>query len=456
MIIRWILFSFFMLTSFLIFFQYLKATKEQNGVVVATTFTYDQLNDERLIKILHRVRRELKAALMFSLLLNSSILWVPSEESVLMFLVMIVPLLNIAVFALPISRGFYDLRALKTSEGWTVGETKKISVDISLSAKGDRQALSLKYFLFPAVLLIVEIILFIRKAPSENVHVLLWIGFGILISNVAFYRFYRRRKNRAYTKDEELNEKINEIRKGKTTKAIFWLTLFQTMWYGICFYSFVKDLYNSISFIIYCFGIILSYIVVVFHLDNLDECAFRMIPKEVAILSDEDEYYDLFGYKNPNDSRLFVEPRIGGKMDINRGHWKGKFLFHGSWVMVLLLIVVGLFFFRRLASGTFEVTIVKEVIEIEAPLYGLSIRKQELESVEWLDCLPKGRIIRTNGYGGFEKSYGKFNIEGIGSVKLYLFTKVPCCICLKSGEEIVYINQPTEEATRQLYQRLQE
>lgn len=457
MIIRCILFSSFMVTSLIIFFQYLKATKDQNGVVVATTFTYDQLNDERIRKILQRVRTELKTVLVLSVMINSSILWIPSKESnLIILLVMTVPLLNIMIYALPIARGFYDLRALKASEGWTVGIPKKISVDISLSAKGDRQAISLKYFLIPVTILIAEVFVFIRMDQSGNAFAYIWIGISILISNAAFYSFYRRRKNRAYTKDEKLNEKINGVRKGKTTQAVFWLTLIQTLWYGLCFYRLAIDFYDSNAMILYFLGTLFSYIFAFFYLNSLDERSFRMIPKESAILSDEDEYYDLLGYKNPNDSRIFVEPRIGGKLDINRGHRKGKILFYGSWAMTFLIIIIGLVFLQWMTSATFEVTIANEKIEIEAPMYGLTIRAQDLDSVEWMDHLPEGPIIRTNGYGGYHKSYGKFNIKGVGAVKMYLFTEVSCCICLKAGKEIVYINQSTEAATRELYQRLKE
>lgn len=457
MILRFILFGTFMLISALIFFQYWKATKEQNGVLVATTFNYDQLNDERVLRIRDQVRRELKIVFAVVSLVNSSVLWFGHEGSdYVMFLAMLIPLFSTLAFVVPIARGFYDLRALKAIEGWTVGETKKISVDISLSAKGDRQALSPKYFIFPLVLLMAEIIFFMCTDQSGNSFAILWIGIGILISDAALYTFYRRRKNRAYTKDENLNEKINEVRKGKTTEAIFLLSVIQTIWFGFCFYSLAKDFYNSEALIIYFLGMSISFVFIYLYLNKLDERASRMIPREIAILSDEDEYYDLLGYKNPNDPRLFVEPRIGSKMDINRGHWKGKLLFYGNWAVAVLFLSAAFIFFGRMQSASFDVTIEKEKIIISAPLYGVTIEKKDLKSVKWLERLPEGRIIRTNGYGGFEKSYGKFDIEGIGPVKLYLYTKNLTCIRLETEKEIIYINEPTQEETTALYHRLTE
>lgn len=455
MIIRWLLFSSFVLISVLIFFQYLKATKEQNGVVVATTFTYDQLNDERIIRILERVRRELKIVLAASVLVNSSILWLPNGLfDSFTFLAMSIPMFSVVAFVFPIARGFYDLRALKAVEGWTVGETKKISVDLSLSAKGNRQVLSLKYFFIPFAILFIEIIFFVRTDRSENSFPILWIGISILISNMALYSFYRRRKNRAYTKDEELNEKINEVRKGKTTQSIFLLFCFQTIWFGVCFYSLAKDFYNSDALILYFLGMSICLVFLYLYLNKLDERAFRMIPRETAILCDEDEYYDLLGYKNPSDPRLFVEPRIGSKMDINRGHWKGKVLFYGSWALAIIFLSGAFVFSGWMKSATFEVAVEKQKIVISAPMYSITIDRKELKSIEWMDRLPEGRIIRTNGYGGFEKSYGKFNMEGIGPVRLYLYTKNLTCIRLDTEKEIIFINRPTEGETKDLYHHL--
>ncbi|WP_221621460.1 hypothetical protein, partial [Bacillus licheniformis] len=105
------------------------------------------------------------------------------------------------------------------------------------------------------------------------------------------------------------------------------------------------------------------------YLNKLDERACRMIPRETAILCDEDEYYDLLGYKNPSDPRLFVEPRIGSKMDINRGHWKGKVLFYGSWALAIIFLSGAFVFSGWMKSATFEVAVEKQKIVISAPMY---------------------------------------------------------------------------------------
>ena len=90
-------------------------------------------------------------------------------------------------------------------------------------------------------------------------------------------------------------------------------------------------------------------------------------------------------------------------------------------------------------------------------MYDLSIEKNQILSVATVESLPRGS--RTNGYGGANKSFGHFNLDGYGKCMLYVYKQVGQYIVLElEGDNpgYVIVNDKTPGETEDLYRSIQQ
>src|SRR5699024_4342924 len=124
-------------------------------------------------------------------------------------------------------------------------------------------------------------------------------------------------------------------------------------------------------------------------------------------------------YYDPKDSRILVPKRVLSMgMTINIGRPAGKAIFFGT--IVLVIGIIGFIMYGALKD--YKAAIVEDEIIIDAPMYDIVMKRDEVVSVSIIDEMPSG--IRTNGYGGTDKSYGNFNIDNYGRSKLYVYNKI--------------------------------
>ena len=169
-------------------------------------------------------------------------------------------------------------------------------------------------------------------------------------------------------------------------------------------------------------------------------------------VEDQDEYYDIFGYKNPDDPRLLVsDPMNTGNTIINRGNKKGKILFAFSNILVAFVIIIAL---ALIFEKDWKVEI-SNTVKISTMLYKDNIKQSDIENLELLDKFPNKRAIRMNGGATKEKAYGNFSLEGEGNVRLYIFKKTDKVIKIsRKNQKTVYINKRTNEETEELFEKL--
>ena len=155
-------------------------------------------------------------------------------------------------------------------------------------------------------------------------------------------------------------------------------------------------------------------------------------------------------YYNPEDSRIFVPKRAAGMgWTINIGRPVGKALYFGTIVLVFAAIML-------VAYGglkDYEIKIEDSEITINAAMYDISVNKEDIASISLIDSLPDG--IRTNGYGGTNKSFGHFTLDEYGSCMLYIYNSVDQYIVVQLKESnpgFVIINGKTPEETESLYE----
>ena len=211
------------------------------------------------------------------------------------------------------------------------------------------------------------------------------------------------------------------------------------------------DKYSFLPFVGYIIFTTLFLFYLIYTINKIDREISSNIEDD-KFIEDQDEYYDIFGYKNPNDPRILVsDPMNTGNTIINRGNKKGKILFAFSNILVAFVIIIAL-------ALTFEKdwkVEISDTVKISTILYKDNIKQSDIENLELLDKFPNKRAVRMNGGATKEKAYGNFSLEGEGNVRLYVFNKTDKVIKIsRKNEKTVYINMRTNEETEQLYEKL--
>lgn len=177
--------------------------------------------------------------------------------------------------------------------------------------------------------------------------------------------------------------------------------------------------------------------------------------KDDSHLFEQEGIYKWGGfYYNPHDPKLFVPKRIASMgWTINIAHPAGKLMAFGILVLVLAVLIPVYYG----SAKDYVITENGSQILIDAAMYDLSIDKNQIVSVSTLDSLPQG--TRTNGYGGANKSFGHFSLDGYGKCMLYIYHKGGGYIVLKlTGDNPAYVivNGKTPEDTGALYRSIEE
>ena len=169
-------------------------------------------------------------------------------------------------------------------------------------------------------------------------------------------------------------------------------------------------------------------------------------------ISSEDDFYDLFGYNNPNDPRILVPSKLNiGNMEINRGNKAGKAIYLISTILIIALVgSVG--YFLTPARYSYEFT--GDRMEIIAKIYSDKIDLSDVVDLELLDEFPKVEMIRTNGAAIESQGYGNFEMEGIGPVRLYIYRDVDKVIHMKTKDKNLFFNMEDDEKTIELYNKI--
>lgn len=123
---------------------------------------------------------------------------------------------------------------------------------------------------------------------------------------------------------------------------------------------------------------------------------------------------------------------------------------------ILVVGIIGLVLMMSLSE--YDVSIQADTVAVEAPMYGLEVAYDQIESIELNEGPLEGS--RTNGFGGMEKRFGHFNLEGYGPVELFIYDSHPYHIDIQfsDGESPGWLifNQTTQAETEAVYQALVE
>ena len=427
------------------YFSQKKGFSYNNGKILLTTIPINEVDSEEVQEISKKGLKSFKLLHLVFFIISFLPLLTKTDIEILFFIGII--------FAYLISLGFLSnkyikqMRKLKKEKNFA-SFTRKY-VDFTVSKEIDKQKLPIFVWLIPLVVFIGGFSIFGTFADME---LILFICFATTLIAIIFIGlFWRKTRISVISDDREKNLNINKIKIIKLQNKIFTLVNVYSVLFLVLIYLQKMDKYSFIPFVGYIISITFFVFYLIYTINKIDREISSNIEDD-KFIEDQDEYYDIFGYKNPNDPRLLLsDPMNSGNTVINRGNKKGKILFAFSNILVAFVIIIAL-------ALTFEKDWKVEIsntVKISTILYKDNIKQSDIENLELLDKFPNKRAVRVNGGATKEKAYGNFSLEGEGNVRLYVFNKTDKVIKIsRKNEKPVYINIRTNEETEELFEKL--
>ena len=427
------------------YFSQKKGFSYNNGKILLTTIPINEVDSKEVQEISKKGLKSFKLLHLVFFIISFLPLLTKTDIEILFFIGII--------FAYLISLGFLSnkyikqMRKLKKEKNFA-SFTRKY-VDFTVSKEIDKQKLPIFLWLIPLVVFIGGFSIFGTFADME---LILFICLSTtLIAMIFMGLFWRRSKISVISDNKEKNLYINKIKIIKLQNIIFTLVNVYSVLFLVLIYLQKMDKYSFLPFVGYIVFTTLFFFYFIYTINKIDREISSNIEDD-KFIEDQDEYYDIFGYKNPNDPRLLVpDPMNTGNTVINRGNKKGKILFAITNMLLAFVIIFGL---ALIFEKDWKVEI-SDTIKISTMLYKDNIKQSDIENLELLNKFPNKRAIRMNGGATKEKAYGNFSLEGEGNVRLYVFNKTDKVIKIsRKNEKTVYINMRTNEETEQLYEKL--
>lgn len=427
------------------YFSQKKGFSYNNGKILLTTIPINEVDSEEVQEISKKGLKSFKLLHLVFFIISFLPLLTKTDIEILFFIGII--------FAYLISLGFLSnkyikqMRKLKKEKNFA-SFTRKY-VDFTVSKEIDKQKLPIFLWLIPLVVFIGGFSIFGTFADME---LILFICLSTtLIAMILMGLFWRRSKISVISDNKEKNLYINKIKIIKLQNIIFTLVNVYSVLFLVLIYLQKMDKYSFLPFVASIILITFFIFYIISTVNKIDMEISSNIEDD-KFVEDQDEYYDIFGYKNPNDPRLLVsDPMNSGNTVINRGNKKGKILFAFSNILVAFVIIIAL-------ALTFEKdwkVEISDTVKISTILYKDNIKSSDIENLELLNKFPNKRAIRMNGGATKEKAYGNFSLEGEGNVRLYVFNKTDKVIKIsRKNEKPVYINMRTNEETEELFEKL--
>lgn len=427
------------------YFSQKKGFSYNNGKILLTTIPINEVDSEEVQEISKKGLKSFKLLHLVFFIISFLPLLTKTDIEILFFIGIIFSYLGSLGFLS--NKYIKQMRKLKKEKNFA-SFTRKY-VDFTVSKEIDKQKLPIFLWLIPLVVFIGGFSIF---GTFSDMELILFICLSTtLIAMIFMGLFWRRSKISVISDNKEKNLYINKIKIIKFQNKIFTLVNVYSVLFLVLIYLQKMDKYSFLPFVASIILITFFIFYIISTVNKIDMEISSNIEDD-KFVEDQDEYYDIFGYKNPNDPRILVsDPMNSGNTVINRGNKKGKILFAFSNILVAFVIIIAL---ALIFEKDWKVEI-SDTVKISTILYKDNIKSSDIENLELLNKFPNKRAIRVNGGATKEKSYGNFSLEGEGNVRLYVFKKTDKVIKIsRKNEKPVYINMRTNEETEELYEKL--
>lgn len=370
--------------------------------------------------------------------------WRDFSQLLIFFIYIIVSYLSVTLLQ-------RQLKKLKAKENW-IYESQKRIVDLSVTReKGKAAPKKIWLWLVWLINWIPFTLAWINGQSWSVLFPLLIVGLIMIIIPLSYPSAIRSRtafvsKNSEITQSYMRRyERINGLTyiQVMILVSLFLLTTTITLIFNLSNFWFIIIL---LIFLICLIGLIF------YSSNTISSLQNEYFVDESWLLTESKATYKWGAYYDPDDPRLFV-PKISGiGVTINVGRPAGKIINAILMLAIIAILIMVLF----MSMTSYDVTFDSNQFQIDVPMYGIEMEFDKIESIELSQTNLSG--IRTNGFGGQEKSFGYFNLDEFGPARLYVYNDQAyhINIHLKDGNDPQWIifNQSTYESTESLYEDL--
>lgn len=410
--------------------------KPKKNIIVGATLPYEAHNDEAVLKLLERYKKEMKWTCWAMLALSVPSLFIKSAGIFTTYYMTWCILLAI-VFFIPFARCNSALQKLKAERGWRqTEESAQVVTDLKAAAE-EMRWLSAWWFLPPFLACLVPVFL------EEDAR-LMFIMFAALVPvSYLCYRYFYRSRSDVVDENSERTIALTRIRRYNWGK--FWLMMsWSTGVFSVALWLVLDHVWLSMA-------VILIYGLVTCAAAVSIELKVRRLQEQLTADSGQGSYVDeddhwLWGifYYNPNDSRSLVNARVGMNGTFNLARRPAQF-FMGVCVALLLacqLMGVWMIGMER-APVELEVT----DTEIVGTHYGghWNVALSDVADVQLLTERPALR--RVSGTGLDNALTGKFKADGWGSVTVCIDPREGPWLLITTQDGALYLFGSTDPAS---------
>lgn len=447
---KMILIGMIFLINILYYHQSIKAYKFFKGNILYTKIPYTLVDDEKIIEI--RSRGKKKTRIFFILV---SIFAIIASFFIDPVLILLLDILIIGInYPFLLQKDIDKMRMFKALNVKNQKDKKNIKY-IDLSLIENRKKFEVKKIYYLLILLIYLLASGLAIYYEKNYPLLVWpfLGLVLMFSDYFTDKILTKQSIVTYTKNSEENIILNEKIAKKQGLILYIKSLINANLFLLLVIFSIKYPYSQLGFvlIIVLIGITTSISYYLYNrLNNMP-----ILNKYYENIDDNIEYYNAWGYNNPNDFRLFVKKAYGVGNDINLAKVSGKIYYSLSMLLLLGLFIFSSYIF--LTPMAYDYNLEKNNIKISSSqFYKDDIKIKDIKEINLLESLPEGKIIRVGGSAFENTSTGNYRIENYGSVRLYIYNDTKKVIEIKQKDKNFLINEKTEEDTVKLYEKMKD
>lgn len=439
----------FVLIGIIILFVFImfNASRYQNFQILGVTFSAQHANSPQIQNLRAKFKyRQLAIAILFIALSYASKLDIfkgfrDFTQLSLLFLYLFSSYITLTFFQ-------KSLVNLKISENW-VYESHIRMADLSVAREKGKAAPSKKnVWVLWAINWLPFILAFVKGMPWPVLIPLFIVGLVLIVIPLSYPHAIRIRT--PFVADQtEITQSYMRRYERISGISYIQMMIIMTVFFLLTTLSMLFNL-SSIYLIIILLLFVSSLMgIISYHSRKHTELQSEYFSGQDWHLNESKARYKWGAYFDPDDPRIFVPKISGTGMTINIGRPVGKI----SYAVMLIGIAVVLLMAFVMSTTNFDIAMDSNQLQIKVPFYGVEVDFDQIQEIE----LSKEDLsgIRTNGFGGQERSFGFFNLENYGAVRLFVYNNHPSHISLllEEGNEPQWLifNQSTEEETENLY-----
>lgn len=351
-----------------------------------------------------------------------------------------------------------QLLSLKSEHNWKQQQVFIRKVDLNLKHEEiNKSMISCFWYFLPPVMLAVLFSAF--DIHSSGIAIWITAPFLGLFLTLFFYFFIRRQPNRTWCKNENVNQQLNQYSKYLFSLLLFYLNCFDFLTFMALFLLLQEksSSFGFIALIVMLMGILLC--LAVYHIKKYDFLKKNLLASEKLYEYPEEDYWHLglFGmyYSNPYDPHLIKESNQGS-MNFIFNSAKPQFkIFIIVFVLIVGIPVSYLTLWPSYLSHTrslSEMTLTEEFLNVNGPLYQVSIPVEQIQKLELTDNLGPGTKVM--GTATWAYGTGHFRYDNYGDTQNYLSYHYPPFLVVYTDKTTYLVNSDDPEQTQKIYHQL--